>query len=596
MFYDNTLNLKQELGGSKIKQGDFGSVLSFILLDGNNSYIDELNKKTASISLCTDDKILYVTTATINNSTVEFKIDKAIPVGVYYVEIKVDNYIFPSDRSTIISIEQGATVYDLKDLIPNYDVSMTLTDILNKLDVKDGQVVDLQNKMNAIYSNALSDHAEILNAKETFATLDGRLDAIEIKDTDLQSQINTNKNSISNTNTRIDNLVATAGNGNSSELSDIRVGFDGLTYQTAGSAVRENDANNRYDIDIIASNLNYTRPNLVYFSGTNITRNGITWTYYKDGSISANGTASSIEYQKISIQLPAGEYYITGSPAGSTTSNYHIMYTDGVGAVLYQKDGSIGTLSLPEERTIDIYVRVLSGITVNNVLFKPMLYKKEYGILPYIQKGKLYSVAPAVFSNWKGMTANFIGDSITYGAYGNYVEGVKSRLGLATARNYGVGGCLIASSDQDAQYTPVVKRWDSMEDADIIFVFAGTNDFAHQIPLGDPSSTDITTFNGALNTIMDGLRTKYPDKLVIFSSILHRFNDTALTIKADEYRNAIKERCESKKFVFYDSYRNSGFDFVKGYYDHVLTNDGLHPNQKGADILARKISAFINIQ
>ncbi|WP_461254137.1 hypothetical protein, partial [Streptococcus uberis] len=77
MFYDNTLNLKQELGGSKIKQGDFGSVLSFILLDGNGSYIDELNQKTASISLCTDVKILYVTSATINNSTVEFKIDKA---------------------------------------------------------------------------------------------------------------------------------------------------------------------------------------------------------------------------------------------------------------------------------------------------------------------------------------------------------------------------------------------------------------------------------------------------------------------------------------------------------------------------------------
>lgn len=190
MFYDNTLNLKQELGGSKIKQGDFGSVLSFILLDGNGSYIDELNQKTASISLCTDDKILYVTTATINNSTVEFKIDKAIPVGVYYVEIKVDNYIFPSDRSMIISIEQGATVYDLKDLIPNYDVSMTLTDILNKLNVKDGQVVDLQNKMNAIYSNALSDHAEILNARGGQSSLDSRLDEIETKESENYKSLN----------------------------------------------------------------------------------------------------------------------------------------------------------------------------------------------------------------------------------------------------------------------------------------------------------------------------------------------------------------------------------------------------------------------
>lgn len=238
MFYDNTLNLKQELGGSKIKQGDFGSVLSFILLDGNGSYIDELNQKTASISLCTDDKILYVTTATINNSTVEFKIDKAIPVGVYYVEIKVDNYIFPSDRSTIISIEQGATVYDLKDLIPNYDVSMTLTDILNKLNVKDGQVVDLQNKMNAIYSNALSDHAEILNAKETFATLDSRLDALDAEDTELQNQINANKTNISSIDSRLNTVVASAGSGKDSEVIDARTDESGNVFNSLGEAVR----------------------------------------------------------------------------------------------------------------------------------------------------------------------------------------------------------------------------------------------------------------------------------------------------------------------------------------------------------------------
>lgn len=248
MFYDNTLNLKQELGGSKIKQGDFGSVLSFILLDGNGSYIDELNQKTASISLCTDDKILYVTTATINNSTVEFKIDKAIPVGIYYVEIKVDNYIFPSDRSTIISIEQGATVYDLKDLIPNYDVSMTLTDILNKLNVKDSQVVDLQNKMNAIYSNALSDHDEILNARGGQSSLDGRLDVLDAKDTNLQNQINTNKSSIISTNSRIDNIIATAGDGTvPSELTDIRVSNDGTVHATAREAII-NEFDNLYNL------------------------------------------------------------------------------------------------------------------------------------------------------------------------------------------------------------------------------------------------------------------------------------------------------------------------------------------------------------
>lgn len=301
MFYDNTLNLKQELGGSKIKQGDFGSVLSFILLDGNGSYIDELNQKTASISLCTDDKILYVTTATINNSTVEFKIDKAIPVGVYYVEIKVDNYIFPSDRSTIISIEQGATVYDLKDLIPNYDVSMTLTDILNKLNVKDGQVVDLQNKMNAIYSNALSDHAEILNAKETFATLDSRLDGLDAEDSDLQNQINANKTNISSIDSRLNTVVASAGSGKDSEVVDARTDEQGNVFNSLGEAVRNK---------------------VSYKSGTNLINPAKAVTgYYVSSTVGAKNPDATYQYNTI-YSISGLTYYLV------PVSNIHVAFFD----------------------------------------------------------------------------------------------------------------------------------------------------------------------------------------------------------------------------------------------------------------------------
>ncbi|WP_203267989.1 hypothetical protein [Streptococcus uberis] len=326
MFYDNTLNLKQELGGSKIKQGDFGSVLSFILLDGNGSYIDELNQKTASISLCTDDKILYVTTATINNSTVEFKIDKAIPAGVYYVEIKVDNYIFPSDRSTIISIEQGATVYDLKDLIPNYDVSTTLTDILNKLNVKDGQVVDLQNKMNAIYSNALSDHAEILTARGGQSSLDSRLDAIEAKEAsdylDLNTKTTTNASNIALTNSRLNGIIANAGNGTvPSELTDIRIGYDGTSYSTAGEAMREQFRGINYILE------------QVVFQGKNIfdTSNALAGCYISDrtGTVTVNESFSSYYFpvdatQKLSFNSVFVDSRITWVSSSQDMSKYSV--------------------------------------------------------------------------------------------------------------------------------------------------------------------------------------------------------------------------------------------------------------------------------
>lgn len=252
----NTLNLKQIVGGTKIKQGDFGSVLSYSLTNENEQEITSFDKKTAYVNLVLDGKIIFTTTTVVDISRVTFHIDKAIPVGLYYLEIKIDDYIFPSDKDTIILIEEGATAYDLKDLIPNYDVAMTITGILSDLSQKGINITDLQNKMNTIYSNALSDHAEILNARGIQSSLDGRLDAIESKEasdySDLNTKITTNTTNIASTNSRLDGIIANAGNGTvPSEVIDMRIGGDGVNYATAGEAVRSNFTKNNKAIDSI---------------------------------------------------------------------------------------------------------------------------------------------------------------------------------------------------------------------------------------------------------------------------------------------------------------------------------------------------------
>lgn len=271
----NTLNLTRISGGTKLKQGDFGSILSYSLADENGQEITSFDTKTAHINLVLDDKILFTTTTQVDISRVTFHIDKAIPTGLYYLEIKIDDYVFPSDKDSVILIEEGATVYDLKDLIPNYDVAMTITTILSDLAQKGMNITDLQTKVNAIYSNALSDHAEILQARGGQSSLDARLDGLGAKDTDLQNQINTNKTGISNTNSRIDNLVATAGNGNSSEVNDLRIDINGLVHTTAGTAVRSQFSaiddliKTGQDAGLIASGLEYA-------SGYDVTSNNNT--------------------------------------------------------------------------------------------------------------------------------------------------------------------------------------------------------------------------------------------------------------------------------------------------------------------------------
>ena len=90
---------------------------------------------------------------------------------------------------------------------------------------------------------------EVAKARGDQSSLDARLDGLDAKDTDLQNQINTNKTSITSTGSRIDNLIATAGNGTvPSELTDLRVGYDGKTYTTAGDAVRKQ----LFDISVLS--------------------------------------------------------------------------------------------------------------------------------------------------------------------------------------------------------------------------------------------------------------------------------------------------------------------------------------------------------
>lgn len=170
----NALNLSQITGGTKLKQGDFGSVLSYSLADENGQEITSFDTKTAYINLVLDDKILFTTTTQVDISRVTFHIDKAIPTGLYYLEIKIDDYIFPSDKDSVILIEEGATAYDLKDLIPNYDTSMTITGILSDLSQKGIDISSLKTKMNAIYNSALADHADLIATDLTVKNLSDR--------------------------------------------------------------------------------------------------------------------------------------------------------------------------------------------------------------------------------------------------------------------------------------------------------------------------------------------------------------------------------------------------------------------------------------
>lgn len=188
MEFFNSLNLTQIKGGTKLKQGDFGSVLSYSLTDENGQEITSFDTKTAYVNLVLDDKIWFTTTTLVDISRVTFRIDKAIPTGLYYLEIKIDDYIFPSDRDSIILIEEGSTPYDLKELVPNYDTNMTITSILSDLSQKGIDISDLNRRADELIIKIGNANAELIASRNGKSNLKTRIDDLENETTTQLSQ------------------------------------------------------------------------------------------------------------------------------------------------------------------------------------------------------------------------------------------------------------------------------------------------------------------------------------------------------------------------------------------------------------------------
>ncbi len=210
----------------------------------------------------------------------------------------------------------------------------------------------------------------------------------------------------------------------------------------------------------------------------------------------------------------------------------------------------------------------------------------------------------------KGTKINFLGDSITEGAgtssHDKMFTMLIEREYGAICQNYGIGGTRIAR-----QKTPTEEKWDrdfisrvpEMDnDADIVVVFGGTNDFGHgDAPLGTMNDRTPYTFYGALHCLYTALTEKYPDVPVVILTPLHRLNEDSPkgdnkpapvgTLK--EYVNIIREVAEYYSLPVLDLFKESGLQPKIPVIQQKYIPDGLHPNDDGNAILAHKIARFL---
>ncbi|WP_079709939.1 SGNH/GDSL hydrolase family protein [Paraliobacillus ryukyuensis] len=283
--------------------------------------------------------------------------------------------------------------------------------------------------------------------------------------------------------------------------------------------------------------------------------------FYDENKVFISGINQSTAQADVSFTSPEGAYYVRFSIRKS--AGYSIETTQfevGATPTDYVPFGKI----LDEDKVILPY----SGIDNNKIID---VYNKR---------------------KHQGKIMNMLGDSITYHFPLSFIKDV---LGLTEIRDYGVSGTTLSSNGTDG----MVDRYDSMDDGDIIHVMGGTNDFGQEVPLGTFESTDPTNFRGALRTLIEGLVTKYPDKIIVFSTLPPRYHTNqdatngynASNQHPREFAEATREICQEYAIPVIDIFANAGWS--KNNRD-VYIPDGVHPSSEGYKKIANLIISKLN--
>lgn len=241
---------------------------------------------------------------------------------------------------------------------------------------------------------------------------------------------------------------------------------------------------------------------------------------------------------------------------------------------------------------------IIEQIVKPNCDHHPHSLSNPLPIVKYVENSLLLE-KPGFFSDLK---MNALGDSITLGTYtahgDTYPASVAEKpwcavagekLNFENVENYGINGTAISSTSAVNSKIAMSLRFKEMrDDADIVIVAGGTNDFGTNVMLGTADDKEDTSFCGALNVLCKGLKEKYPSADIVFITPIPRtdktVNENGNTLL--QYRDAITE-------IAGDIY---GFHVIDGEIPELsekaseLLLDGAHPTPEGHAIYGNYIA------
>ena len=213
--------------------------------------------------------------------------------------------------------------------------------------------------------------------------------------------------------------------------------------------------------------------------------------------------------------------------------------------------------------------------------------------------------------DYSSIVYSALGDSITWGQDGisntrmekTVVDVVGETLGMKKTFNLGLGWSTIAKlpsctchDTYTAGHSPMCDRYKNISIySDIISIWGGVNDMS-RTPLGDIDSYDVSTFYGAYNTLIKGVKDRYPSAWVFLitpttSKKWHSGelkNDFGLTNM--DYVNAVIALGEKWDLPVLEMHDNEAIKNELA----SSASDGVHPSKELVDtVIAPMIVEFI---
>lgn len=250
-----------------------------------------------------------------------------------------------------------------------------------------------------------------------------------------------------------------------------------------------------------------------------------------------------------------------------------------------------------------------------------MYVMSNSGNLPVVKKQVLKRLASEDINIWNGKKAVFLGDSITAGSWynptlktwenmiENWTYWVSKFCGM-TYKNYGIGGTHVSSAynsgDGSKAEQAFTNRYSSMDDdADVVFVMGGTNDWlpdhTDTAPFGSISDNTDISFCGAIRVLCEGLIKKYNGKQIFFLTPICNRNQSSANPTTgktlQEYCDAIKEICNMYSIEVINTHANAPLHFMiaENADKYCSQQDGsMHPNDLGQKLLGEYVARAIS--